>query len=208
MFEKYIQSGGKTIRKIFDDGILQDLDWSKLEEEPIGIPLSSCVTIDVSSHIHDLLSWLSVMHTEVQTFSSTTTMLDPAFKLTVDNVFSELLLAFRQVPSFSGAGIIQAVVDTELLYQLLLKYMSTKGSDTIKTIYATIAKAQDKSKGGDPTAVARLEKAKEILRENRIKVREKYPCFRRESEVRDKDAGVTGIQSGSMKDSESKKEVE
>jgi len=196
LFEQYIQSDAKAIRKIFDHEILQDLDWSKLEKEPTGIPLSSWVTIDVSPYVHNLLSWLSVVHTKVGTFSSVANMLDTAFTLIVDNIFGELLLAFRQVPSFSSAGSIQAVFDTELLYRILLKYISTKVSDTIRTIYAIIAK--DKMERGDPTEVTQLKKVKEILRENRIKVLEEYSFFRGEDGMKDENAGDTASQIGSV----------
>ena len=130
---------------------------------------------DVHSYIHDILSWISAIQTEIETFSPVYGVIDGALTPILDTLFAEILCAIRQVDEFSKSGMIQATLDVETLFQTFVKHVSPRGSQTIQAIYMTIENGyNNRSPPVSEDLSLLLKGAKEIIRQNRVKIREKY----------------------------------
>src|SRR5271155_3497565 len=106
------------IENFVRDGVLRD-SWSR-PRATIGRYLGSLtLMVDVSPYVFEILSWISILHNEIKSHESVAKILSPTIDCIVEVVFSELLSAFRQIESFSGPGMVRAMLDTELLFQLL-----------------------------------------------------------------------------------------
>jgi len=112
-----------------------------------------------------VISRITAIHIEIRTLSRGTSVFDSYFTVVVDALFSELLSGFREVVSFSLAGMIQATLDTELLYQVLAEYLSKEGSDTVPTIFAIIENGYERGLA-DVELRSCLEMARYLSRQN------------------------------------------
>lgn len=134
---------------------------------------------DVHPYVLDILSWIDAIRTEIATFSHLCGIIDGALTPILDSVFAEILWAISQIDEFSKSGMIQLVIDVETLFQTFVKHVSPRASQTIQTIFGTIEKKYDPNRN---PSVSRdltlpLERAKEIMKQNRVKIREKHPQF-------------------------------
>ena len=143
------------------------------------MPWVRWLMVDVSPYVYDLFSWLSDVHTEIKAHPSATSSLSPAFTVIVNEVFSEMLSAFRQIALFSKGGTLRANLDTKLLYGVLSERYPTKHArDTTQAIYETISAAARYTT--PPEMQENMEEAKEVLRVTQLKILAKYPWFIRD----------------------------
>jgi len=161
LFADYTRRRSKNLKEIVRKGILESIDWSTLKEP-----------FDVQQYVHQSL--LSLVSTHAQVSNISPALVPRVIASLVETFASELLHAFRKIPSFNMGGMLQATLEVEFLHQTLGGNVSKQAGDTLQSVYGTIEKAYVGTSGVD----LELGKVKALLQRSRNSTKYIYSCFR------------------------------